>query len=404
MIAPSHEPGVALLGKLLELSERSPARTRPASLPPNYGEFRTADAASRFQAQMAAAERAGAIVVKKGKRERKHLIERVVVADPLALARHLGRSPSNVQARDGRLALEPSISGGASWLPEILDEIERRWARGEAAYRLPPGDITSAKQFLILLAAISTDRQRGFDARTFSLRTTGDSKAFDRHATRLAPVMAVQLGEPRASLPKVWQRLGLDRFAHPIHLRGPIVASNEGQVLIDAFAKPFVSIHPEMLPNLSLQKQPSLLLTIENFTTFNRYVREIEDNGLIVYTGGFPSAGLLGLLKWILGTVGNAVPFFHWGDIDPGGVKIFHFLEENLPRKPNPHLMERSLAEISGQPAARDPSLSTIAKSDSALATLAEWLTRGRDIKHLEQEALDPASPLTGHLRKKALR
>jgi hypothetical protein len=48
----SGEPGVELLGKLLALSERSPDRTRPASLPPDYKEFPTADAAARFQAQM----------------------------------------------------------------------------------------------------------------------------------------------------------------------------------------------------------------------------------------------------------------------------------------------------------------------------------------------------------------
>ena len=101
----------------------------------------------------------------------------------------------------------------------------------------------------------------------------------------------------------------------------------------------------------------------------------------------------LDMLKWVLGALDNTVPFFHWGDIDPGGIRIFRFLEENLPRQPKPHFMERSIAEAIGYPADKDPSLSMIAKSDSALAALASWLTSGPEIKYLEQESLDPASP-----------
>lgn len=39
--------------------------------------------------------------------------------------------------------------------------------------------------------------------------------------------------------------------------------------------------------------------------------------------------------------------------------------------------------------------LKSIAASDSAVAGLAEWLSKGENVRHLEQEALDPASPLS---------
>ncbi|WP_265442083.1 Wadjet anti-phage system protein JetD domain-containing protein [Bradyrhizobium sp. SEMIA] len=76
----------------------------------------------------------------------------------------------------------------------------------------------------------------------------------------------------------------------------------------------------------------------------------------------------------------------------PGGVRIFRYLEESLPRGPRPHLMTRELAEKSGQPAYADPSLMSIARSDSAIRELAEWLAFGSDVRHLEQEALDPVA------------
>jgi hypothetical protein len=87
------------------------------------------------------------------------------------------------------------------------------------------------------------------------------------------------------------------------------------------------------------------------------------------------------------------VPFLHWGDVDAGGLRIFRYLEENLPRGPQPHLMTKELANSHGQPADPDASLAAIARSESAVNDLADWLAFGSDARHLEQEALEPRSP-----------
>jgi hypothetical protein len=55
--------------------------------------------------------------------------------------------------------------------------------------------------------------------------------------------------------------------------------------------------------------------------------------------------------------------------------------------------MTKELVEQSGQPADADPSLASIVRSDSAVKGLAEWLVFGLDVRHLEQEALDPTPP-----------
>jgi hypothetical protein len=138
--------------------------------------------------------------------------------------------------------------------------------------------------------------------------------------------------------------------------------------------------------------RPAAVLTIENFASFNRQVREVDDGALVVYTGGFPSAGVIDMLTGLLNAVDPDVPFFHWGDIDPGGVRIFRLLEESLPRSPLPHLMDRLLAEAHGKPAAPDRTLAAIAATSSAISDLADWLAHGDTIWHLEQEALDPAA------------
>ncbi len=387
------DAGVEFLERLLERSERNPDRCRPASAAPEYDTLSTAQQVSRFHDQMVAAERFGAVEVKWGKRDRSHLIERVVVRDPELLAKHLGRPTAPATAQRIRDELLPVAATGEPWVVSLLDEMTARWARSEAAYRLTVGQPDAAKEFLTLLAAISREEARGLDGRTFSQRATNDTKAFDRQASRIAAVLSMRIGQPRVAPDVVWAHVGLERFGHPVHLRGPVAVEGSSGCLVDGRAKPFVSIHPEMLPQLSVLERPTVVLTIENYASFNRQVREIEDGSLVVYIGGFPAAGVIDLLSKVLTVVPADVPFLHWGDVDAGGVRIFRYLEESLPRGPRPHLMTRELAETAGQPADADPTLAAIARSDSAARDLAEWLAFGSDVRHLEQEALDPATP-----------
>ncbi|MDH2356167.1 DUF2220 family protein [Bradyrhizobium sp. SSUT112] len=386
------DAGVEFLERLLERSERNPDRSRPASAAPDYDRLSTAQQVSRFHELMAAAERFGAVEVQRGRRDRGHLIERVRVRDLELLARHLGRPTAAATAQRVRQELLPVATAGEPWVATVLDEMAARWARGEAVHRLTAGQADAAKEFLTLLASLSRQEARGLDARTFSKKATNDTKAFDRHASRLAAVLGVRIGQPGAGADVVWTHIGLERFSHPVHLKGPVAVDGSGGRLVDGRAKPFASIHPEMLPQLSLLDRPTAILTIENYARFNRQVREIEDGSLVVYTGGFPAAGVVELLAKVLVTAPAEVPFLHWGDVDAGGVRIFRYLEENLPRGPRPHLMTKDLAEESGQPAEADPSLSSIARSDSAVRELADWLAFGSEVRHLEQEALEPRS------------
>lgn len=386
------DPGIALLERLLALSERLPGRIRQASAVPDYDDLPRADAITRLQSQLAAAERAGAVMLRYGKRERKHLIERVTVRDQASLARHLGRLPSSESASEARQRLDPVIRDGEPWLVGVLDEMQGRWLRGEQAYRLRAIDIDAAREFLTMLCGISKGKARGLDARTFALSVTGDTKAFDRHSSRLLAVLAARFTETSADA--IWARIGLDRYPHPVHLRGPLLIENAQCVIVDGRGRPFASVHPEMLLSLKLASAPSYILTIENYASFNRHVRELDDGGLVIYTGGFASAGVIALLKGVLDRADKEVPFYHWGDVDPGGLRIFRYLEEALPRRPRPHLMSRELAEAHGKPAEPDPSLASIALASSAVAPLAKWLARGEGIRHLEQEAINPLTPV----------
>lgn len=136
------------------------------------------------------------------------------------------------------------------------------------------------------------------------------------------------------------------------------------------------------------------MCTIENKTSFQRYVRLIRDGSLVVFTAGFVSEPCTAFLKRI---VAAEVPWFHWGDIDPGGLAIFNWLETNIAgnRPILPHLMTREIALSHGtEPVKSDPRLSRIAKSNSAVADLATWFLNDSEARILEQEMLDPVAPM----------
>jgi hypothetical protein len=139
--------------------------------------------------------------------------------------------------------------------------------------------------------------------------------------------------------------------------------------------------------------RPPYLLTVENLSSFQRQVREIEDEGIVLYTGGFPAPSLvrvLGLLD--LGLPADC-PFYHWGDRDPGGLRIYAKVAAACPiHGVSPH----SMAEPTGDPAGWLPddrrALERIAGQGGTPGSLAErWLAQC--VGRLEQEAVDPRPP-----------
>ena len=99
--AAQEDTATHFLERLLALSEKRPDRTRPASAAPNYDELPTAEGVKRFRERLLAAERVGAIVLRHGKRERRHLIERATVKDAGASRLSLGSQTRIVACGSG---------------------------------------------------------------------------------------------------------------------------------------------------------------------------------------------------------------------------------------------------------------------------------------------------------------
>jgi hypothetical protein len=270
----------------------------------------------------------------------------------------------------------------------VLDHCRKRWARGEAAFGLRPGDAEAARETLQVLRAVAEDRHRGRDARSFSIEITGRSKALEeRRQHVVAGLRRIFSIDDAIGAGEVLEAVGFEKFHQPLLIRADLEIG--GATLR---VRPFVGLPPELVSALSLRNGfESYVIGIENLTSFNRYVREIDDGGVVIYTGGFPSRPVLGTIKRLSACTGSAV--WHWGDIDPGGVRIFRTIERVVPGL-QPHMMDGATARALGREAAGDTSLSVGAFEGSAIADTAAFLSRERTWM-LEQEAVPPVAPPT---------
>lgn len=175
------------------------------------------------------------------------------------------------------------------------------------------------------------------------------------------------------------------------------IKTTKGLLCVDN-AWPFIGIPPDAIKDVVVTTEPSYVLFIENKTTFERYCREIDDGGLIIYTNGFPSRRWHSVFKSLDTALNNSVNFYHWGDIDLGGFKILRFMEELFERPLFPHQMDiiKKSDDANGVPAKELLAVITnpnrLVISDKIVSMLSKL---GDDkVMLVEQETLDLITPL----------
>lgn len=392
MAAP-HRTGLAALGALLDAADATPSRVRPPIASIDHAAMTAAELQEAYDL-FAQAERAGAIQVRHEKVGLgRHRPAKIALANADKLARFLGRPRAADSAASAIGAIFQALPNLSPNLRPVIDQMAGSWSRSKPWHRLEPGDVTGAIQALQIAGElIKRDRTLLIDERTFVVRACGDTKALQkRRETVLAVLIKAGLAEHDAT----FESFGITAFPEHVHLRGAVSLRLETQDLPLDFFYPSATIPPEQVNLAVISKPPTYLLTIENRTSFQRYVRQIRDGSLVVFTSGFLSEPCSTLIAKL---ASPKFPWFHWGDIDAGGLSIFEVLERRIARpagiRIRPHMMTREIALAYGsERPERDQRLVTIAKSESAVAELALWLASDPNAMILEQEMLDPEAP-----------
>jgi hypothetical protein len=354
-----------------------------------------------FLAGLHMLERRGGLVVKRGRIDGVDRILNVRADDVDVLYDHRRRTPARSKASNALQNLREAADR-PDGIDAVLDEVEEAWSRNVAwSGLLRPGDASSlaaAARLAKGLSALQRDRDSNtaLDFRTFSRRTVGDSKALERRlrlvgalVRRLYPPADVDLLLDDYDL---MASLGVTKLPQPLLIGGAI--SIDGVAVPKV---PFMGVPPDEAQRL-LVGQPEYMLTIENYVSFVRHCREINADGkaLIVYTGGFPARATLRAIVHLASSVD--CPVHHWGDLDPGGLRIFVHLERAMRSagiQLRAHLMDSELLHARGRIDNEDNAraMPMTAPQDSAITALWTAMASLPHPMELEQEEIDPSRP-----------
>lgn len=392
-----------ILMRLLKRAETARLRAddRPASMAMSsprdaaeYRALRTLAEVEAFHGRIALAERTGAIAVKRAcHRGDGQDIERITVVDLAALAAHLGMQLYETRVSEAETRLAP-------WKTRfpVLDAVLATWRSGGKVRGHGPEAAAALGDAARAVSACHDEARRERMLRRESARLFGDSKRLETLTPWLDLVDSGQL-QAVGSVEEahVWAALGLHKAPPPLLLAGRgLLHLEHGELPL---IRPWLGVPPESLR--AVQTSARSLLSIENLSSFHDAARLLDDDTLLLYTGGMPSPAWRRAYGGILRSLPADTCIYHWGDIDQGGFRIASVLAHSTAEA------GRHLRPWHMSPACVPAAIHTHANSaePAALKAMCYWAERAgwlhivRDLKQqpltLEQELLEATLP--GH-------
>lgn len=384
----------SLLIKLLAQVDRGGRETLPITerAAKEYFALASLSDRDRVHATFANAEAAGGVALEWGKGAAAQDLNRIRLVDADKLADWLGMPRARAHADRITVELDPHLKDAPEWLRDAYGEALGLWRLGKPAFRIRADETDSAISLFRVARAVSFNEQKDLDLRRFSVRLLNDSKAIEGMLTKLAPLLRRNPEwEPFEDNTELFRALGLEKFPPPVYLKGPLVINYSGSDWDIGQLRPFIGISPDQVLGLAISSRPAYLLTIENLSSFQRHVREVEDQGIVIYSAGFPSPALARLLQRLDTALGSDCPCFHWGDRDVGGLRIFaHIASAFEGHTVQPHLMAIPMPQ---EQCFGAEELEKLASGKGPVGLLAKnWVEQ--KLGPMEQEALDPITPV----------
>lgn len=358
-----------------------------------YTALRALSELEAFHAEIALAERSGAIAATRETRSGDGArLLRLRVVDAAALARHLGVSLLDERVQDAERVLAP-------WRERfpVLGEVLAAWR----AKRKPCGgpeaacDLVDAAR---VVAARLDDAGAERILRRESARLLGDSKRLEKLARMLEILATGELAASGLMDVEIWAMLGLRREPQPLLIAG------EGSVQVAGVSlpllRPYIGLPLEAVESIATTAR--CLVSIENLASFHEATRAPgAQHALLLYTGGMPSPVWRATYARLLAGLTPDAAVYHWGDIDEGGYRIAATLAANA-REAGRHLLPWRMSP-DDLPAGM---ANAVAVSGAVLAAMRRWAERAgwpqvsaalaRHPLKLEQEQLDPVLPDDG--------
>lgn len=272
------------------------------------------------------------------------LLESIELTDVRKLCHFLSEPIHSDTTNMAISAIEEFKESYSVWLSETLTEIQNGWREGKRPLHCSPDEIDKIKDvctFISWIESMSESQLIALDIRTVSVQLFNDSKRLENLASKVKSLMKNNLPEEVMTLSatEILAYIGVSRFPPLFRFKGNLVIQFKSGGIETAHCWPNIGISPDGIIGIAINKPPKYVLFIENQTTFERYCREIVDNGLVFYTNGFPSRTWQSLYSKIERLLPPETPIYHWGDIDIGGYQILAFMASLFNRSLHPYMM-----------------------------------------------------------------
>lgn len=237
------------------------------------------------------------------------------------------------------------------WIINFVDNQLSQIIEKKSLTRYIPKDKDTFEALLNSLLGIDDKDNDEILERIFSRRYLGSSKDFEKKIrTRIATIIRdFYLKGDDLEEEEILSAVGIVKTAEELLFMGPLKINLNGEEI--DFKKYIygASMNTDMIREFVLIELPvERVITIENKASYIEYIKRSDiDKSLIVYLAGFYSPAKRVFLEKIYDFLKDKeVKFYHWGDIDFGGFKIFVQLKEEVMAKLLPMNMdERTLIE-----------------------------------------------------------
>jgi hypothetical protein len=238
----------------------------------------------------------------------------------------------------------------SEWIIRFFEEIVQSIETKNSIAGLLPSDEEQAYSVLKAINSIQSLGDEGCLERVFSLRFFGDSKYFEKklRAKVVGIIRKYYLGldaSEEVSDDDLLMQVGIYHSPDMIDFKGGISGRiAETDINFSAFLHG-ISINAETVRDLEITGtgNVSKVLFIENKANFIDFNMKNSDSTIMtVFHGGFysPCKGLF-FKKLYYAALDKNIEFYHWGDIDLGGFKIFKRLKFNIIPEIKPYLMDK---------------------------------------------------------------
>ncbi len=299
--------------------------------------------------------KAGIVKYEWMKFERGNIIDRVwLCIDSVEDAyREAKRTPKKEKAELVSGEIRKALPGIKQlWIKEFLEEALGDIDKNKSITPHFPGDTDTALSLIYALVEIDSLGGEECSERVFSIKCFGGSKYFERNVKKkIAGIIGKYLlGEKdtveRPADEEMLAQVGIVKVFGQVEFCGDILGNILGKPIDFSIFPHGIAMNSHTVKGLSIEDVGLIksVLFIENKTNYMEYVlnKKTADE-LVIYHGGFYSPIKGEFFKKVYERGRRAgVKFYHWGDIDIGGFRMYRRLKENIIPDLKPYRMDRA--------------------------------------------------------------